>query len=207
MKQSSFKNIEKQSYLLFFKDGIIELLFGVIFIVYAINTWFDSQELFRPIWLRILIVPAAIILALIKEWITKPRLGKVSFSKQRKKRSKWLLFILIIIQIITLIAYIFSSKGIILPEDKISFYSLLVEFIFLIGVLYLVTWFTGYPTFFIAGLVFAFSTPFLLLLNPELHQSYIRIGMMLTASFSFCIFGIIRFVQFLKTYPNPQSNE
>ena len=83
-----FKQLEKQTYLLFFKDGIFELLFGGIFIIYAINTWFEMSQLSSPLWQRLLIIPLSVILALLKELVTKKRIGKVTFSKKRKQKTK-----------------------------------------------------------------------------------------------------------------------
>jgi hypothetical protein len=202
-----FKQLEKQTYLIYFKDGIFELLFGSIFIIFAINTWFDREELVSPYWLRLLIIPVSIVLALIKEFVTKKRIGKVSFSKMRRQKSKWMYIVLILAQIIILIAFLLASTGNLGADQKTSLVGLLIEFMILVLIFYSVTWFTGYNTFLFAGLVFAFCTPFLLLINPELHHSNIRIGLMLTAGFSFCIFGVIRFSQFLKKYPKTKSNE
>ena len=202
-----FKNLEKQTYLIFFKDGIIELLFGCIFIIYAANTWFDMENLFRPFWLRVLIIPIAIALALVKEFVTKKRIGKVSFTKKRRQRSIWMFAILITAQIVTLIAYLLATTGKPGIEQKTSLIGLTVEFMFLILVFYALTWVTGYNSFLMAGLVFAFSTPFLILMNPDLHHSSIRIGIMIIAGFSFLIFGIIRLAGFLKKYPEAHSYE
>jgi predicted neutral ceramidase superfamily lipid hydrolase len=202
-----FRNLEKQTYLLYFKDGIIELLFGSMFILHAVNTWFDMEQIFRPYWLRVLLIPIAVALALAKELITKKRIGKVTFTKNRKKKSRKMFIVVVIAQVITLIVFYLAATGKIQTEQKSSLIALFIEFTFLILVFYALTFFTGYQTFLIAGLVFAFSTPFLILLNPELHHSNIRIGIMLTAGFSFCTFGTIRLVEFLKKYPKPLSNE
>lgn len=202
-----FKQLEKQAYLLYFKDGIFELLFGSIFIIYAVNTWFDMEQLPSPVWQRLLIIPVSVVLALLKEFVTKKRIGKVKFTRKRKQKSTWMFVMVITVQLITLIAYLLAATGKLGAEQKTSLIGLLIEFVILVLLFYGLTWFTGYNTFLIAGLVFAFSTPFLLLLNPELHHSNIRIGIMLTAGFSFCTFGMIRFVDFLKKYPKPLSHE
>ena len=205
--KTMFKQLEKQTYLLYFKDGIIELLFGSIFIIYALNTWFDMEQLPSPFWQRFLMIPVAILLALLKEFITKKRIGTVSFSRKRKKKRKWMFIVLLTAQIIILIAYLIASKGRIVGEQKTSLFGLLVEFSFIVVIFYSLTWFTSYKTFLIAGLIFAFSTPFLIFLNPEFHHSNLRIGVMLTAGFSFFTFGIIRFIQFLRKYPKQKNNE
>lgn len=202
-----FRNIEKQTYLLYFKDGIIELLFGSMFILHAVNTWFDMEQIFRPYWLRVLLIPVTLVLVIIKELITKKRIGKVTFTKNRKKKSRKMFIVVVFAQIITLIVFYLAATGKIQTEQKTRLIPLLIEFTFLILVFYALTFFTGYQTFLIAGLVFAFSTPFLLLLNPELHHSNIRIGIMLTAGFLFSTFGTIRLVEFLKKYPKPFCNE
>jgi len=202
-----FRKLEKQTYLLYFKDGIIELLFGSMFIIHTVNTWIDMEQIFRPYWLRILLIPVTIVLVLIKELITKKRIGKVTFTKSRKKKSRTMFIVVIIAQIITLIVFYLAATGKIQTEHKSKLIPLLIEFTFLVLVFYALTFFTGYQTFLIAGLVFAFSTPFLVLLNPELHHSNIRLGIMLTAGFSFLTFGMIRLVEFLKKYPKPQYDE
>ena len=202
-----FKNLEKQTYLLYFKDGIFELLFGSIFIIFAANTWFDMQEIFRPYWLRLLLIPVAVIFALIKEFVTKKRMGKVYFSKNRRQKTKWMLAVVIAAQLITLVVFLLATTGTINTAGKTNLISLLIEFIFLVSIFYAITWFTGYKTFVLAGLVFAFSTPFLILINPELHHSIFRLVIMIFAGIVFCTSGIIRFVQFLKNHPIIQSHE
>ena len=202
-----FRNLEKQTYLLYFKDGIIELLFGSMFILHAVNTWFDMEQLFRPYWLRLLLIPVAIALALTKELITKKRIGKVTFTKPRKKKTRKMFIMVVIAQIITLIVFYLAATGKIQSEQKNKLIPLLIEFTFLVLVFYTLTYFTGYNTFLVAGLIFAFSTPFLILINPELHHSNIRIGIMLTAGFSFGTFGAIRLIGFLKRYTKTAGNE
>ena len=202
-----FKNLEKQTYLLYFKDGIFELLFGSMFIIFAVKTWFDMQEIFRPYWLRLLIVPLALVFAFVKEFVTKKRIGKVYFSKNRKQKTKWMFAVVIAAQLITLVVFLLAISGKITTAGKTSLLSLLIEFVFLVLIFYALTWFTGYQTFVLAGLVFAFSTPFLLLINPELHHSIFRIGILILAGIVFFTFGIIRFVQFLKNQPKPQHHE
>jgi len=202
-----FRNLEKQTYLLYFRDGIIELLFGCIFIIHAVNTWFDMEEIFRPYWLRVLLIPVTIVLVLIKELITKKRIGKVTFTKNRKKKNRRMFILVIIAQVITLIVFYLAATGKIQAEQKSKLIPLLIEFTFLVLVFYALTFFTGYQTFLIAGLIYAFSTPFLVLINPELHHSNIRLGIMLTAGFSFITFGTIRLVEFLKKYPKSQHDE
>ena len=207
MNKSSLKNIEKQTYLLLFKDGTIELLFGSIFLIYALNTWYEMHQFFRPYWLRLLILPVTLVLVILKERIIKPRLGYVSLSKLRRRKNRGLLIFLAIVQILTLAAYLLSVKDIILPEEKTGFFALLTEFILLIGILLSITLVTGYPAFFIAGLVFAFSTPFLIFLNPDLHLSNLRVGIQSFAGFLFFCYGILRLLRFLKTYPKHDKDE
>ena len=202
-----FRQLEKQTYLLYFKDGIIELLFAGIFIIHAVNTWFDMQELFRPYWLRVLLIPVAIILSLVKEFITKKRIGKVSFSKYRKRKTALLFAVVIAAQVFTLIIFILAWKGKIGNEGRNGIVGLLIEFSLFILVFAVITWLTGYNTFLLAGLAFAFSTPFILLLNPDLHQSYLRIGLMMSIGFAFLIVGSIRLIRFLRKYPKPVLNE
>lgn len=202
-----FKQLEKQTYLLYFKDGIFELLFGSMFIIFAVNTWFEMHEIFRPYWLRLLIIPLAVVLAMLKELITKKRIGKVQFSNLRRRKNKWMFAVVIAAQIITLIVYLLAVKGKITNSGRTSPLNLLIEFFFLVIIFYALTWFTGYNTFVIAGLVFAFSTPFLLLINPELHHSLLRIGIMICSGLTFFIFGMVRFINFLKKFPKPQSHE
>jgi len=202
-----FKNLEKQTYLLYFKDGIFELLFGSMFIIFAANTWFDMQEIFRPYWLRLLIIPVAVVLAFFKEFITKKRIGKVQFSKLRRKKSRWMFVLVIAAQIITLVAFLLAATGKISSAGRTSLLGLLIEFFSLVSIFYALTWFTGYNTFVFAGLVFAFSTPFLLLINPELHHSLLRIGIMIVAGSSFFVVGMVRFINFLKKFPKSPHNE
>ena len=202
-----FTQLEKQSFHNYFKDGIFEILFGSMFIIFIINSYSFNAGHENSLFVRLLIIPVSLILALIKMFITNRRVGYVKFSKPRRKKQKWVLFVAVVAQIIPLAAYILSLKGIIQTEQKSQFFSLFIEFMFLILVFGLISYFTQYPVFFIVGIIYAFGVPFTIYLKPWLKTRDYGYGLMAIAGIILLVYGFYRFVLFLKNYPKLKHDE
>ncbi|MBN1821092.1 MAG: hypothetical protein JW833_10255 [Prolixibacteraceae bacterium] len=200
-QKTLFREIEKTSFHLHFKDGMFELLFGSMFISFVINSFMDNSGYVSPLFIRLLIIPVAIILALLKLLITQPRIGSVKYSEPRRNKQKWVLITAISAQVITFILYYLSVKGIIHTETKSRFTSLLIEFMFLILVFGLISYNTSYSLFFIVGVVYAFGVPFTIFLEPWIHTRNYGYGFIAIAGIIILITGIIKLLSFLKKYP------
>jgi hypothetical protein len=205
--ESSFKKLEKNTFHLYFKDGIFELLFGSIFIIYATNSLFDQYNIEQPLLMRLLTIPVTVVLVLVKQLITTPRLGYVSFSRSRKKKQKWALYVAILAQMIALVAFVLSLSGVISTNDKSRVLSLLIEFLFFILLFGALYYYTGYITFFVVGLIFACSIPLTIFLQPWLHTRNYGYALMATAGVIFLIIGAKKIIVFLQTYPKRNNDE
>ena len=208
MKTTSFfKPLEKQSFHLYFQDGIFEMLFGFLFLIFVFNSSSYNMGKENSLFVRLLMVPISFILALLKIFLTQPRIGLVKFSKRRRKKQTWVLIVAVIAQIIPLIAYILSAKGILQSEQKNHFLPLFIEFMFFILVFSLISYFTEYPVFFIVGLVFALGIPLTIYLQPWLKSRDYGYGLMAVTGLVLLVYGVYKMVLFLKMYPRVTSNE
>ncbi|NQU86642.1 MAG: hypothetical protein HQ541_12855 [Mariniphaga sp.] len=202
-----FNQLEKKSFHIYFKDGIMELLFGSIFLIYFTNSILDNLEITSPLLVRFLILPVTLILVLIKTLITNPRIGSVKYSKARRKKRKWVLYIAFSAQMLTAVAYFLSVKVIIQTEQKSQFIPLLIEFMFLILIFGLISYYTEYSIFFIVGLIYALSVPFTIFLQPWIHTRNYGYGLMAIAGLVILTIGFYKFFVFLKEYPKIAKNE
>lgn len=81
----SLKEIERRAYRSTFSDGIYDIQFGVIFLIFALMAVFEVGGISRFIGYVLLLV-ALVLPWLGKRYITIPRMGQVEFGRKRKKR-------------------------------------------------------------------------------------------------------------------------
>jgi len=85
MNSSSLKEIERRAYRSTFADGIYDILFGLIFLTFAVIAVLEAYSVSRFIGYSLLFIPL-IFPWLGKRYITIPRMGAVEFGEKRKKR-------------------------------------------------------------------------------------------------------------------------
>lgn len=99
--RSSLKDIERQAYRSIFADGIYDIQFGLIFLVFALIGVLEAFGISRFIGYTLLPIPL-IVPWLGKRLITIPRMGEVEFGEKRRKRKLTSLIIGAIILFLTL---------------------------------------------------------------------------------------------------------
>ncbi|MDQ1266340.1 MAG: hypothetical protein QG635_1492 [Bacteroidota bacterium] len=203
----SLEDLEKKSYLVYFSDGIIELLFGAMLLIFCINRFLDNNGIESPVYLRFLIIPIALLLAGIKSFVTKKRLGYVKFSIERRKKRKTIILISIAAQLIALTALILSITGVLHTTEKNSIISLIIEFFFLVGTLGLVSYFTSYLSFLIFGIIMAISSPFIIFLNKFFNADLIGYSILILSGIIYLIYGSMSLKKFLNKYPKREKIE
>jgi len=89
---NSLKELERRAYRSTFEDGIYDILFGLLFLIFAIIPILEAAGVSRFIGYSLLIIPAALPW-LGKRLITIPRMGAVEFGPKRKSRRRLILII------------------------------------------------------------------------------------------------------------------
>jgi len=81
MKELSLKNIEHHLYLKYLDDGLIEIIYGFVIIIFSLGMITDAA------WLGGVFGAVAISIWIpLKKKITEPRIGQLQFSSIRRKK-------------------------------------------------------------------------------------------------------------------------
>ena len=84
-RSGSLKDVERRAYRSTFSDGVYDIQFGLIFLVFALMAVFEVSGISHFVGYALLLV-ALVIPWLGKRYITIPRMGQVEFGRKRKKR-------------------------------------------------------------------------------------------------------------------------
>ena len=194
MNSPSLREIERRAYRSTFADGIYDIQFGLIFLVFAIMPILPQIGISRFAGYAFLLIPLTIPL-LGKRFITVPRMGAVIFGPERQTRKRLNLIIAAILLVLTvpLIVLIATRK---IPGT--FGWELLA--IFAAPVVLVAVYMVDFPRFFIYLAVMIFS-----ILAAEFLSK--PTGFPLGAIISFglpglviTVIGVILLVKFLKTY-------
>jgi hypothetical protein len=83
----TLKEIERKAYRSVFEDGIYDIQFGLLFVVFAAISVLESLGVSRFLGYLLLIIPIVLPLP-AKRYITVPRMGIVVFGPKRQTRKK-----------------------------------------------------------------------------------------------------------------------
>jgi hypothetical protein len=200
-------NLEKSTFRLLYRDGIFDLAFGSMLIIYSINMYLDINDIQTSIIFRLLIIPVVVILALIKAFITQKRIGYAKFKPGRNRKRLVSYLIAISALLFTTIIYILAAGGKIESSDKNEWFSLLIEFIFLVGIFFLMAYFTDYYKFYLVGIIMGLASPASIFLEPYLGTRYFGLALQFIAGTYLFISGIILFSTFLVKFPKAGNYE
>lgn len=100
IKSISLKEIERRAYRSTFEDGIYDLQFGLIFLIFMLIPVLEAYSVSRFIGYSLLLIPL-IFPWLGKRYITIPRMGQVEFGEKRRKRRLIALIAAVFILILT----------------------------------------------------------------------------------------------------------
>ena len=79
--------LEKKTFRSFYSDGIMDMAFGSMLIVFAINALLTIKGIEEPFILRILVVPIVLILALFKTFYTLLPEGRYHIDLNKVKKA------------------------------------------------------------------------------------------------------------------------
>jgi hypothetical protein len=107
----SLKEIERRAYRSTFSDGIYDIQFGVIFLIFALMAVFEVSGISRYLGYALLLV-ALVLPWLGKRYITIPRMGQVEFGRKRKKRKLviWTIAAVVAVLILPLVIMVIKQN-------------------------------------------------------------------------------------------------
>ena len=101
----SLKAAERKAFRLNFKDGMLEIQFGLTLLLLGIAGWLGKNGL-GP-WVFLVAIALAIVLGgaivIIKRKISMPRMGRVKYGQARNRRVRslhWIIFGVVILSIL-----------------------------------------------------------------------------------------------------------
>lgn len=191
----SLKDIERKAYRSTFEDGIYDIQFGVLFLVFALISVLESINISRFIGYTFLIIPL-IIPWLGKRFITIPRMGSVEFRNERKLRKKIAILIGAIALFLTIPLLIM-----IISENISGIIGWKLIVIFAMPIFVIAVYSSDFPRLYIyAGLLIAGA-----LISEFLYDS---LGTPFNNLFSFGLpgifitaIGIYLLIKFIRSYP------
>ncbi len=150
LRDDDLKALERRVWSRFFQDGFWEFFFGMMFVAMGL------RELADNIMFTFLIFIGILVMIFGKRFITTPRMGVVRFNERRRTRRRWVLFVILLANLLTgvlLVLTLFTGfkpgPGVTAPIIGGS-----VLFIFLLVAYLLDYWkFAVYGSVLVAGIV------------------------------------------------------
>ena len=194
----ALKDIERRAYRSTFADGIYDIQFGLIFLVFALIAIFETTTISRLVGYGLLLIPL-ILPWLGKRYITVPRMGSVEFGERRKKRRLIILVVATIVLFLTLPLFIMMFRQTMSGEMGWKLAAIFIAPLFVLAV-----YTTAFPRLYIyTGLLFACSV--------EAEVLFEYIGSPAHALLSFGIpglviagIGVYMLASFMKTHPRSE---
>ncbi|MFC2063177.1 hypothetical protein ACFLS8_04475 [Chloroflexota bacterium] len=200
MDTSIEKNIERKVFTSFFQDGFVEAFMGIFLLQLALPVFF-SRSGFGDLQSALIALPIVLLLLaivfLVRKFVVTPRLGRVKFLPERRRR----LSKLILVPILTLIAS--AIVGYIFAESASMGQSFIgqIPFIFVpIIVFGSAAYFLDMKRLYIYGAIVGLIMPLVKYLETVIASRDILPGTLLFTAFVFFGIATVFFVAFLKKY-------
>ena len=207
MKHNSRSKLERDTFRIFYSDGIMDLAFGSMLIIFAINVFTSLSGNEESLIMKILVIPVILLLVIFKTFITSKRLGYVKFSPGRNRKRLAAILIATAAVIITAFIFYLSSSGKISREQKNDFIPLLIEFTVLVVIFSLIAYFTDYYNLYIVGLAMGIGSPLSIMLEPYSGTRVHTIAIMFLAGLGLFLNGIFLLIKFLNRFPKTMGHE
>ncbi len=187
-------SLKKRAYTSFHQDGLIDIFIGISFLLYSTVMILEKIALIAFCW-----VPALLIVPL-KNKITVPRMGNVTFKQTRKKkRTKAMLISLVIWHVVFLLAFAkFRSYGVFVWIDEHLFILLGIMFAF---IPMNAAKKTGLKRFYFYAVIICATFVLEHFYRGSAPYSFGVLGIVLALT------GLIVLFTFLKKYPIPELEE
>jgi len=193
----NLQQLEKRTAASIFQTGIVDISLGLIYVLSSMAMIFDSKRFY---FYFLYFVPVVFIILTLK-YVVRPRMGAVTLTRSRIKRSKAMMIALTVFLVMMLILTIFGDVKTIVelvnPEWIIS------GIIFLAGIT--IAYFLDFDrmyfyAFLMAG---AFHLTEEMRKNPDLitERGYVD----LAVSILLIVIGMSFLIKFLKKNPRPEN--
>lgn len=194
-KRDSLKLTERRAYRSYHNDGVFDVFFGFVFMVFA---WMPiAVEVGVPTaHLYLLLVLAVPVVWLVRRHVTIPRIGLVEFAEKRRAK-KWMLAASSIVVLFLILPLIVATGS---GVDEIVVAPIIALIICLAG------YFLDYPRMYIYGALLAcgiVQSRFLVGFVGSPLSSLISLGI---PGMGIMIYGIALLYKFLVRYPRPGEN-
>jgi len=199
--------IEKKAFRATFQDGIWDLYLGAMLLLLGGGAIFEELGLSGIQESMVALIVTAVVLMsaffLAKRFITIPRMGRVKFGAERKKKIRKTRLVLAMSALLGVAVFIFTalSKG-----QGSEFSALLPIILFSVNCLVVFSlgaYFLDYTRAYLYAWFFALSMPLAILLRDHTAHAFIIVfgffgGIMI-------IIGAVLLIRFLRNYPLPSA--
>ena len=207
----NLKELERKAWRSFFDDGLWDIYLGILLALMGVSAFLDRLELTETVAMGIYI--GLLILVMLGMWaakrfITVPRLGRVKFGAERKKRrmkTSLVLFASVVFGFILFLVVGGVARGEVsreLPWDVIIPAAWALNMLLVFG---LMGYFLDFERMYFIGLVYAVVLPLDFLLRNAIG-THMKPFMFFIAGFLIVAVGAVYLARFLRNYPVLQEN-
>jgi len=198
-KTTDLKSIERQAYLSYHQDGLIDIFVGILLILMGVMIWFLPTVWYFLVGGFIALFSSY---AAAKNRITIPRIGYAEFTSARRLRIKYIFLVMVVLlvfgNVLAIIAMLYPPLGVLIFES--AFTILIVgavgSIIFaVIGFGSNIRRFYVYAIIFLGSAVSTFYFPIIAVLP------LVAVGLAMT------LFGLVLLYRFLRKYPKESLGE
>ena len=196
------EKIEKQTYQFTFSDGIYDMAYGTMLIIFAIAP--ILREIIYLWYILFMIIPAPLIILLGKRYITLPRIGIVKFGEKRDKARNKIHLLTAILFPLTVIVVVLTFIG--MFNIKVTGYIVPVGAgIFAIVLLSSIAYILHYSHFYLYGISIGLGIPLSELIEPIVGEPYDYLISFGISGLMILLFGLRTFLRFINMYQIPKE--
>jgi len=202
----NLKELERKAWRSFFDDGLWDIYLGLLLALMGVSAFMNTLELTETMHMGIYIGLLIIVMLgfwAAKRFITVPRIGRVKFGTERKKRrikTSLVLFVSVVFGFIMFLLLGGVARGEIsreLPWDVIIPAAWALNMLLVFG---LMGYFLEFERLYFIGLVYAIVLPLDFILR-KIAELQIVPFMFLFAGLLIMVVGVIYLARFLQNYP------
>jgi hypothetical protein len=195
------EKLEKKTASLIFQDGIFDMSLGLVLIAFGIASLLNDKlgDPWDSLFGFLLYLVIAIPLFMVQIFVTRPRLGEVKLSANRKKKNMTIIAFGLVVLLSNIVVFILIFTEVIQFSGNAYFMAAIFGLIPLI-LFTMMAYFMDYKRLYIVGSLFSlgfFLKEILSIQNLVLLGNIIFIGL----GVAIVTIGVVYLIRFLKKYP------
>ena len=207
----NLKELERKAWRSFFDDGLWDIYLGLLLALMGVSSFMNSLELTEAMHMGIYISLLIVVMLgfwAAKRFITVPRIGRVKFGTERRKRrirTSLVLFASVVFGFILFLVLGGVARGDIsrdLPWDVIAPAAWALNMLLVFG---LMGYFLEFERLYFIGLVYAIVLPLDSILRKETELRIVSY-MFVIAGFIIVAVGVVYLIRFLRNYSIMQED-